>query len=181
VFANSFSLPSNASAAGRVQGPDGLRPSKTPWIFVGGSYPGVRAALMRVRNPEVCVPSLLSSILRTDDNDHARIYASWASSAPVQGVVNAHGYYDQVERALPSNCSADVIAAVQYADDALSDLNSEKAKEVSDAVFNIITSETYEGAKNDTNVGSALQLPFQVFQVSLPYPSSYVRHVPTLV
>jgi hypothetical protein len=172
VFANNFSLPSNASAAGRVQGSDGLRPSKTPWIFVGGSYPGVRAALVRVRSPEVCVPSLFHS--RTDDDDHTRIYASWASSAPVQGMVNAHGYFDQVERALASNCSADVIAAVQYADDALSDLNSEKAKEVSDAVFDMIASitfetynafATYEGAKNDTKVGVALQVPFQFFQV----------------
>jgi hypothetical protein len=52
VFANNFSLPSNSSAASRVNSSDALHASKTPWIFLGGSYPGVRAATLRTRNPE---------------------------------------------------------------------------------------------------------------------------------
>jgi hypothetical protein len=53
TFANNFTLPTSASAAGRINGSDSLRPNKTPWIFIGGSYPGARAAIMRVRNPDV--------------------------------------------------------------------------------------------------------------------------------
>ncbi|KAA8914881.1 serine carboxypeptidase S28-domain-containing protein [Sphaerosporella brunnea] len=42
-----------------------LNPGNTPWVFVGGSYPGARAAWLRQRNPEI-------------------VYASFASSAVVQ-------------------------------------------------------------------------------------------------
>lgn len=42
-----------------------LSPSKTPWIWIGGSYPGTRGAFLRLRNPQV-------------------FYAEWASSATVQ-------------------------------------------------------------------------------------------------
>ena len=46
-----------------------LSPTKTPWIWLGGSYPGIRGAMMRVRNPDI-------------------FYAAWASSAPTQAAVN---------------------------------------------------------------------------------------------
>lgn len=42
-----------------------IHPSSAPWVFLGGSYPGVRGALLRQRNPST-------------------IFASWASSAPVE-------------------------------------------------------------------------------------------------
>jgi hypothetical protein len=51
-FANNFQLPTSAAAAKLVKSPDALHASKTPWVFVGGSYPGVRAATLRKRNPE---------------------------------------------------------------------------------------------------------------------------------
>lgn len=35
-----------------------LHPGKTPWIFVGGSYPGARGAWLRERNPEIIYASL---------------------------------------------------------------------------------------------------------------------------
>ena len=41
-FANSFPRRSNFTHRA-------LHPSVTPWIWIGGSYPGVRGALMRVR------------------------------------------------------------------------------------------------------------------------------------
>jgi hypothetical protein len=75
-----------------------LKPVNTPWIVIGGSYPGVRAALLRARNPET-------------------IFASWASSAPVQAQVNMSSYWGAVERALPRNCSNDFVAMTTLVDD----------------------------------------------------------------
>jgi hypothetical protein len=86
-----------------------LSPSKTPWIFMGGSYPGVRAALLRVRNPDV-------------------IYASWASSAPVQAQVNMSSYWDTIQRALPRNCSNDFVAMASYANEAFAKNDTAEAQ-----------------------------------------------------
>jgi hypothetical protein len=52
VFANKFSLPPHANAARKLSSPDALRASKTQWLFLGESYPGLRAAFLRIRNPE---------------------------------------------------------------------------------------------------------------------------------
>lgn len=98
VFAKNFTLP----PGGRIelQSPDALKPQNTPWIFVGGSYPGVRAALLRIRNPEV-------------------VFASWASSAPVQAQIDMTSYFEAVERALPRNCSSDWVTVTKYVDGVL--------------------------------------------------------------
>ena len=56
-----------------------LHPSQTPWIFIGGSYPGVRAAMSRIRNPEIW-------------------FAGWASSAPVQAQVDMSVYFRPIEQ-----------------------------------------------------------------------------------
>jgi hypothetical protein len=78
-----------------------LTPDKTPWVFVGGSYPGMRAAFMRNMYPET-------------------IYASWASSAPVQASVDQSFYFDPVWRGMNAkgfgNCTKDIQAAVRYMD-----------------------------------------------------------------
>lgn len=75
-----------------------LTADKTPWIWIGGSYPGSRAAWIRIRNP-------------------GTFYASWASSAPVQYRVDASSFYNPIERSLPESCRADVHATVKYADE----------------------------------------------------------------
>lgn len=98
VFAKGFSLPSGSRI--KLKSADALRPQSTPWIFVGASYSGLRAALLRVRNPEV-------------------VFASWASSAPVQSQINMASYYEAIERALPRNCSADLVAVTKYVDGVL--------------------------------------------------------------
>lgn len=54
TFARTFKYKGQDMSAGTV-----------PWVFVGGSYPGARAAWLRRRNPEI-------------------VYISLASSAPVQ-------------------------------------------------------------------------------------------------
>jgi hypothetical protein len=74
-----------------------LSPSKTPWLFIGGSYPGARAAFSRIRNPEIW-------------------YASWSSSGPVQATVDMAVYSEQIGRDIPSNCSTDIRVASEYLD-----------------------------------------------------------------
>ena len=78
----------------------GMRADKSPWVWIGGSYPGIRAAILRERNPDV-------------------FFASWASSAPVQTQVEMSVYWNPVYQNMPKNCSADVHAAVKYADNVL--------------------------------------------------------------
>jgi hypothetical protein len=52
LFAHNFQLPPFASASKHLASSDALHASKTPWIWLGGSYPGTRAAVLRERNPE---------------------------------------------------------------------------------------------------------------------------------
>ena len=79
---------------------ESLTSNSTPWIFVGGSYAGVRAAMIRQRNPDVFL-------------------ASWAASAPVHSVPFSSTYFNPIQQAMPTNCSADVHAAITYADNVL--------------------------------------------------------------
>ncbi|CAO2649839.1 Nn.00g011310.m01.CDS01 [Neocucurbitaria sp. VM-36] len=78
-----------------------LTPDKTPWVFVGGSYPAMRAAFMRDKYPDT-------------------IYASYASSAPVQASVDQSFYFEPIWRGLNKynfgNCSRDIQAATRYMD-----------------------------------------------------------------
>ncbi|KAF2027714.1 peptidase S28 [Setomelanomma holmii] len=78
-----------------------LTPDKAPWVFVGGSYPAMRAAFMRNMYPDT-------------------IYASYASSAPVEASVDQSFYFDPVWRGMQrygfGNCSRDIQAAVRYMD-----------------------------------------------------------------
>lgn len=91
-------------------------PSVVPWIWLGGSYPGIRGALLRVRNPET-------------------IYATWASSAPVQAQVDMASYYEAAERSMTRNCSADWVAVTKYVDDTL---QSGTKDEISDMKFDLL-------------------------------------------
>ncbi|KAJ5618679.1 hypothetical protein N7528_006790 [Penicillium herquei] len=78
-----------------------LRPSATPWVMVGGSYSGMRSAFTRNKYPET-------------------IFASYASSAPVQAQIDMSVYFDQVYDGMVFNghlnCSRDIKAAMQYVD-----------------------------------------------------------------
>jgi Serine carboxypeptidase S28 len=93
-----------------------LSPSQTPWVFIGGSYPGARAAMIRERNPETW-------------------FASWASSAPVEAHVDMSVYYNPLEQSMTRNCSADMHAAIDYADGVLINGTKEEIAEVRHAVY----------------------------------------------
>jgi len=94
-------------------------PSGTPWIAIGGSYPGIRAAYLRIRNPEI-------------------IYASWASSAPVEAQIDMSSYWKAAERALPRNCSNDWVSITKHFDEVLSNGSDQ---EVYDLKARIIAAE----------------------------------------
>jgi hypothetical protein len=83
-----------------TQNTSNLDPYHTPWIFVGGSYPGDRAAWTRLVHPEV-------------------IYASWASSAPVETRNDGSVYIDPMIKALSRQCTEDIEAAIKYVDETL--------------------------------------------------------------
>ncbi|RPB05121.1 hypothetical protein L873DRAFT_1663682 [Choiromyces venosus 120613-1] len=85
-----------------------VSPGEVPWVFLGGSYPGARAAWMRARNPDI-------------------IHASLASSAPVQLQKNMWQYYRIIEETMPKtgygNCSADIRNITKWIDNAFDDQN----------------------------------------------------------
>jgi hypothetical protein len=81
--------------------PFDLTPGNTPWVFVGGSYPGIRAAFVRHAYPET-------------------IFASYAASAPVEASIDMSFYFEPVWKGMIqygySNCTADIQAAVRAMD-----------------------------------------------------------------
>ncbi|KAJ5109689.1 hypothetical protein N7532_002334 [Penicillium argentinense] len=85
-----------------------LTAEHTPWIFIGGSYPGSRAAFVRQRNPKT-------------------FYASWASSAPVESRLDGSAYYNTIERSISEPCRSDWIAAINHADDIMDGKYGKKA------------------------------------------------------
>ena len=89
-----------------------LTPAGTPWIFFGGSYPGMRAAFIRDRYPDT-------------------ILASFASSAPVQAAVDMSFYFDPVYDGMIKygwgNCTKDIMAGIKAIDDLL-EIPAEAAK-----------------------------------------------------
>ncbi|MCJ1323696.1 hypothetical protein MMC10_000357 [Thelotrema lepadinum] len=93
-----------------------LTAKSTPWIWIGGSYAGRRAAMIRQRNPDVFI-------------------ASWASSAPVQSILYSTAYFNAVQEVMPRNCSADVHTAVSYADRVLAHGSEADATVVKRAIF----------------------------------------------
>ncbi|KAF2222372.1 peptidase S28 [Elsinoe ampelina] len=149
-FANNF------KPAGLEQHWDKLVPSKAPWVWLGGSYPGIRGTHLRVRNPET-------------------FYAAWASSAPTEAVVDMWTYFAQAERSMFRNCSADYQAVTRYVDSVLANGTTQ---EVSDLKFQLYTViEASPGGVQATNlsrsssdrwsastVGNYLLTPFNFYQ-----------------
>ncbi|KAJ3828136.1 peptidase S28 [Lentinula raphanica] len=115
-FADSFSKNTSSLTdltTNRTFDPQSLpvHPSVTPWVWLGGSYPGVRGALLRQRNPET-------------------IFAAWASSAPVHAQVDMWAYYEAAQRSLTVNCSADWVAVTSYVDNVLQGSNATLIEDV---------------------------------------------------
>ncbi|KAF2434744.1 hypothetical protein EJ08DRAFT_428848 [Tothia fuscella] len=125
-------LPTFAWGFNRKNYPDiDLTPGGTPWVFVGGSYPGMRAAFMRRYYP-------------------GTIYASWASSAPVQAAVDMSFYFEPIWRGMRSqgwtNCTNDIHTAVNAMDKIMEDPQES---------YKLKVQFLGRGAGNNTNAGFA--------------------------
>lgn len=120
-----------------------LTPSGTPWVMVGGSYSGMRSAFTRHLYPDT-------------------IYASYASSAPVEARIDMSVYFDQVYDGLVayghSNCTRDIQAALEYIDQQLSHSESTAAS-IKQKFFG-------EGAEKNSNgdFSAALVIIYNYFQ-----------------
>ena len=105
-------------------------------MFLGASYPGVRAALVRQKYPET-------------------IFASLSSSAPVHAQIDYSVFWDHVYRGLSAvgfkNCTNDIVAVIKYIDDQLS-------KE--DTAAAIKKQYLGAGAEGNSNEGFAYVLTF---------------------
>jgi len=146
-FAKSFSFPHPDHYTTSYR----PHPSSTPWIVIGGSYPGIRAAYLRVRYPET-------------------IYASWASSAPVEAQIDMSSYWQAAERALPRNCSNDWVAVTKYIDDVFT---SGSVQEIYDLKVRIITAE-FSGPGGNTQVLDEAGYLQEVDQFPIPTLAHYL-------
>ncbi len=121
-FANNFQPPG-------YEGTTHLLPTEAPWIWIGGSYSGARGAMIRLRNPEV-------------------FYAIWASSAPVEAQVDMSVYYNPIQQSMPTNCSADVHAAIAYVDKIFLRGTVEEVETVKRAIFLASVGDAYSDISN---------------------------------
>ncbi|KAJ9218938.1 hypothetical protein DTO169C6_8739 [Paecilomyces variotii] len=136
-------LPYFASNFSRAAFPDqDLTPKSTPWVMVGGSYSGMRAAFSRNQYPET-------------------FFAAFSSSAPVEARIDLSAYWDQVYRGMVGygyeTCAKDLHAALAYIDDQLDD--NQTAASIKQLFLG-------PGAENNTNADftAALTSIYGLFQ-----------------
>ena len=132
-----------------------LAPNTTPWIWLGGSYPGIRGAQMRIRNPET-------------------FFATWASSAPTEAAVDMWTYFAQAERSMTRNCSADYTAVTRYVDNVLANGTSDEVMALKTDLYKAINSapgnqtaavnETEVASMTNDNVAKYLLTPLSFYQ-----------------
>ncbi|KAK1047652.1 hypothetical protein LTR74_017721 [Friedmanniomyces endolithicus] len=133
-----------------------LDPTYSPWVWLGGSYPGIRGAQMRVRNPET-------------------FFATWASSAPTEAAVDMWTYYAQAERSMTRNCSTDYTHVTNYVDSVLANGTNTEMNQLKLDLYTAVLSGT-GGVKPETvnqteaeqlssaAVGNYLLLPLSFYQ-----------------
>ncbi|TKA73207.1 hypothetical protein B0A49_04241 [Cryomyces minteri] len=133
-----------------------LSPERTPWVWLGGSYPGIRGAHMRVRNP-------------------GTFYAAWASSAPTEAAVDMWTYYAQAERSMTRNCSADYTAVTRYVDATLTNGTEGEVTAMKRALYEAVLSgprgrapasvnASDVAALTNSDIASYLLLPLSFYQ-----------------
>ncbi|KAH8912274.1 peptidase S28 [Coniochaeta sp. PMI_546] len=83
----------------------------SPWVLIGGSYPGALAAWTSIIDP-------------------GTFWAYHASSAVVEAIYDFYPYFDAVERAIPQNCSTDLKAVITYIDGVFASGNKQDIKDL---------------------------------------------------
>jgi hypothetical protein len=103
------------------------------------------------------------------------IFASWASSAPVNAQVNMSSYYEAVERGIPQNCSADFATAIKFFDASITGTNSTLISEIKNAVASAATGQDVPSHSTDSldaaSVGEYLMAPWGQFQTGIKISS----------
>ncbi|KAK5945998.1 hypothetical protein PMZ80_000137 [Knufia obscura] len=132
-----------------------MKPNSTPWIWLGGSYPGIRGSQLRIRNPDT-------------------FYATWASSAPTEAATNMSSYYAQAERSMTRNCSADFTAVTRYVDSILTNGTEKEIADLKIALYTAISgtpadpvptiNETEAQSLTPSDIGNLLLTPFSFYQ-----------------
>ncbi|KAJ7650700.1 peptidase S28 [Roridomyces roridus] len=84
-----------------TSGTKALPPPTTPWITIGGSYPGALSAYVKHTFPDL-------------------FWASYATSAPVQAISDFYGYFLPVVAGGPQNCTNDMKAVITHWDSVMS-------------------------------------------------------------
>lgn len=109
-----------------------------PWVHLGTSYPGMRAAYLKNSKPNF-------------------LFAASSSSAPVQAEKDYWQYFMPVYAALPRNCTNDVQLIVKHVDQIL---GNGTAQQISDlkAVFGL------QDLKTNDDFAATLPLPFFYWQ-----------------
>ncbi|KAF3903241.1 hypothetical protein ABW20_dc0105286 [Dactylellina cionopaga] len=119
-----------------------VTPGGSPWVFIGGSYSGIRAAFIRQKYPET-------------------IFASYSSSAPVEAQIDFAGYYEQVYRVISKlnpACAQNIRAAIAYID-----LELDKSEASATAIKGLFLGA--DGEKNgNTAFAELLTVQFQNIQ-----------------
>ncbi|KAJ2930761.1 hypothetical protein H1R20_g6344, partial [Candolleomyces eurysporus] len=90
---------------------EGIRPHRSPWIFVGGSYAGALAAFIMEQHPGV-------------------FWAAYSSAGVVQPKIDFWQYWTPVEQHMPANCTADVKAVVSLIDQVIDSGNRTRLTEI---------------------------------------------------
>ena len=134
-----------------------LKPDYTPWVWLGGSYPGVRGAHMRVRNPET-------------------FFASWSSSAPTQAAVDMWTYYAQAERSMTRNCSADFTAVTRYVDSVLTNGTTSEKNDLRVALYTAVVSGPGGKTPTSINRSEAEQMDSVTVANNLLIPLSFYQY-----
>ncbi|KAI9664853.1 MAG: hypothetical protein M1821_006301 [Bathelium mastoideum] len=148
-------LANNFQPAGFEPYWESLSPQNTPWVWLGGSYPGIRGAQIRIRNPET-------------------FFASWASSAPTQAAVDMWTYYAQAERSMTKNCSADYTAVTRFVDATLSNGTRQEINDLKYDLYRAVQASPGNEQPNvnrseaeslsNSDVGNYLLLPLSFYQ-----------------
>ncbi|KAJ2916578.1 hypothetical protein MD484_g3859, partial [Candolleomyces efflorescens] len=88
-----------------------IRPNRSPWIFMGGSYSGGLAAYIMEQHPGV-------------------FWASYSSSGALQPKIDFWQYWSPIEQYLPANCTADIKAVVSLIDGVIDSGNQTRMTEI---------------------------------------------------
>ncbi|KAG8950856.1 hypothetical protein FRC04_007088 [Tulasnella sp. 424] len=125
----------------RGSGSYNSKPSVTPWVNMGCSYPGQLVTIVQQKYPDLFA-------------------AGYATSAPVNASGNFWEYWKPIEDGMPKNCTSDLTAAVAHVDQVMS-------KGTPDEINALKENFGMKALAND-DFGNSLRFPFDEWQHAKP-------------